>query len=74
MSLAHVPLRSAVQVTGLRGANHTAIRLMELGVIEGARIEVLGRAPLGDPIRVRLGDSELSLRHSEADLIDVAAI
>jgi Fe2+ transport system protein FeoA len=46
---------------------------MELGLIEGARVRVLGRAPLGDPLRVRVGDYDLSLRRQDARLIDVCA-
>jgi ferrous iron transport protein A len=45
---------------------------MEMGVIEGTELEVIRRAPLGDPLQIRLGDYELSLRNSEAELIDVA--
>jgi ferrous iron transport protein A len=45
---------------------------MEMGLVEGAQVEVLGRAPLGDPLHLRLGDYELSLRCDEADLVDVA--
>lgn len=47
---------------------------MEMGLIEGAEIELVRRAPLGDPLQVRLGDYEMSLRASEAELIEVAAI
>ncbi len=47
---------------------------MELGLIEGTEVEVLGRAPLGDPIRLRVGDYDLSLRSNEASLIDVNAV
>jgi len=45
---------------------------MELGLIDGAEVRVMGRAPLGDPLHVRLGDYEISLRAGEADLVDVA--
>jgi ferrous iron transport protein A len=45
---------------------------MELGLIEGAQVEVMGAAPLGDPLQIRCGDSRLSLRREEAELIDVA--
>ncbi len=72
MSLAHVPNASTVRVRGIRTDSTLAYRLMEMGLIEGAEVEVLGRAPLGDPLRVRLGDYELSLRAKEADLVDVA--
>jgi ferrous iron transport protein A len=74
MSLGSVPLSATVRVTGIRAAGPLGCRLMEMGLIEGALVQVVGRAPLGDPMRVRLGDYELSLRTSEADLVDVASI
>ena len=49
-------------------------RLMEMGLLEGAEIEVLGFAPLGDPMEVRLGDYRLSLRRSEAARVTVALV
>ncbi len=49
-------------------------RLMEMGLIEGAQVEVVGRAPLGDPLHLRLGDYELSLRSEEASLVEVGEI
>ena len=38
--------------------------LMEMGLLEGEEIEVIGFAPLGDPIEIRLRDYRLSLRRS----------
>ena len=72
MSLAHVPLERVVRVIGIRPGGPLGHRLMEMGLIEGAEVQVLRRAPLGDPLHVRLGDYELSLRTSEAELVDVA--
>jgi ferrous iron transport protein A len=46
-------------------------RLMELGLVPGTRVEVVRRAPLGDPIELRLRQVHLSLRRSEAALIHV---
>lgn len=74
MSLARQALRSRSRVTNLRGNSPITFRLMEMGLIEGAEVELLGAAPLGDPIQIRLGDSTLSLRRSEAELVDVAGI
>jgi Fe2+ transport system protein FeoA len=71
MSLASVPFSKPVRVTGIRGGGPLAYRLMEMGLIEGAQIEVLGCAPLGDPLHVRLGDYDLSLRSEDAERIDV---
>ncbi|QOJ15882.1 MAG: ferrous iron transport protein A [Planctomycetia bacterium] len=71
MSLARTPVLTTVRVSAVRGAGSTSTRLMEMGVIEGAEVCVLGRAPLGDPMHVRLGDWELSLRACDAELVDV---
>ena len=49
-------------------------RLMEMGVLEGEEVEVVGYAPLGDPVEIRLGDSRLSLRRSEAARVEVSLL
>ncbi len=41
-------------------------RLYEMGLLEGETVEMLGAAPLGDPLEIRLGNTRLSLRKSEA--------
>jgi ferrous iron transport protein A len=46
-------------------------RLLELGLFEGEEVELVGRAPLGDPLEIRLGNSRLSLRAREAAAIAV---
>jgi Fe2+ transport system protein FeoA len=74
MSLALTPIAKPVQIRGVRGNGPIACRLMEMGLIDGARAEVIGRAPLGDPIHVRVNDFSLSLRCEDAALIDVTAI
>jgi ferrous iron transport protein A len=43
-----------------------ADRLMELGFDEGAEVETLHRAPLGDPIAVRVDGSVVALRRALA--------
>lgn len=49
-------------------------RLMEMGLLEGEEVEVVGFAPLGDPMEIRLRDYRLSLRRREAACIAVAII
>lgn len=43
-----------------------ADRLLELGFDEGAEVETLHRAPLGDPIAVRVDGSVVALRRALA--------
>ncbi len=49
----------------------TARRLLELGLLPGTRVRVVRRAPLGDPIELRLRNYSLSIRREEAALIEV---
>jgi len=52
-----------VSVTGEPGLVQ---RLSEFGLIEGEIVEFVGRAPLGDPIEIRIGNTRLTLRKTEA--------
>jgi Fe2+ transport system protein FeoA len=46
-------------------------RLREMGLIEGTRVQVVRRAPLGDPIEIGVRGSMLSVRRVEAERIEV---
>lgn len=59
------------RVLSLTGDAALVQRLMEMGMLEGDEVEMIGAAPLGDPLEVRLGDYRLSLRRSEAARVEV---
>jgi Fe2+ transport system protein FeoA len=46
-------------------------KLVSMGIVAGTLIEVLGIAPLGDPIEIKAKGYKLSLRKSEADQVIV---
>ena len=46
-------------------------RIVEMGFIKGEMVEVLLNAPLRDPVKYRVMDYEVSLRHAESELIEV---
>lgn len=48
-----------------------ALKLMEMGCIPGELVIVEQKAPLGDPISIRVAGYALSLRLNEADQIIV---
>ena len=48
-------------------------RIRDMGLIPGARLRVMGRAPLRDPVALRLSGFTLTLRNSEADYINCEA-
>ncbi len=49
-------------------------RLIEMGFVKGHNVEVLLHAPLRDPIKYRVMGYEVSLRRSEAHLIEVVPL
>ncbi|BBY35761.1 iron transporter FeoA [Mycolicibacter minnesotensis] len=49
-------------------------RLRQLGFRAAARVDVIRRAPLGDPTIYRVQDTELCLRRREAQLIQIDAV
>lgn len=57
-----------VKVTGHGGFRK---RIVEMGFIKGQKVEVLLNAPLKDPVKYRVMGYEVSLRHSEANMIEV---
>ncbi len=57
-----------VKVSG-RGAFRK--RIIEMGFVRGKTVEVLLNAPLQDPVKYKLMGYEVSLRHQEADMIEV---
>ena len=59
----------AAHVIGLTPGHPLRRRLMELGFIRGAKVSVLRNAPMGDPVELRIGGTELALRR--ADLMSV---
>ena len=44
-------------------------RIREMGLVPGTGITVQGRAPLNDPVALRVMDGTLTLRNNEADFI-----
>ena len=46
-------------------------RIREMGMVPNTEIQIQGRAPLRDPVAVKLKDYVLTLRNNEADFIHV---
>ncbi len=46
-------------------------RLLEMGLLPETAVEMVRRAPMGDPIEYRVGDYNLSLRAAVAKLIEI---
>ncbi|MGL6044396.1 MAG: FeoA family protein [Sandaracinobacteroides sp.] len=74
LTLDTLPLGSTARVSGFGPvARDVADRLIELGFDEGAEVEALHRAPLGDPIAVRVDGTMIALRRALARAVLVSA-
>jgi len=57
---------ASVKATGELGR-----RIRDMGLVTGKEISVQGRAPLNDPVSLRIMGFTLTLRNNEADFITV---
>jgi ferrous iron transport protein A len=62
------------EVLSIGGQPNLVQRLYEFGLLEGETIELVGVAPLGDPIEIRVGNTRLTLRKAEAASIAVRVV
>lgn len=57
------------KIAHIEGQGIVNQRIRDMGIIPGASIMVVGKAPLKDPVAVRLGGITIALRNREADHI-----
>ena len=60
-------------ISAVKAGGEMGRRIRDMGLVPGAHIRILGRAPLYDPVALRVMGSTLTLRNSEADYIEVDA-
>ena len=58
-------------IAEIRVSGDLGRRIREMGLVPGTRIKILGRAPLKDPVALRVLGFTLTLRNNEADHIIV---
>ncbi len=71
MTLREVKTGQTVKVLKLNGEGAVKRRIMDMGITKGIEIYVRKVAPLGDPVEVTVRGYELSIRKSDAELIEV---
>ena len=72
--LSEVSRGERVRVVQIAGDDSLSIRLMEMGLTPGVEMELVGTAPLGDPLEFEIRGYRLSLRCSEAARVSVEPI
>lgn len=74
MLLTDVTDKQKAKILTIHGTSDIKMRLIDMGVVKGAIIEVVRKAPLGDPIEIKIKNFYLSLRKSEAQNIEVEVL
>lgn len=71
LCLNDLPPGSHCRIRTVGGGREIRRRLMDLGIAPDAHTVVVRSAPLDDPIQLRLGDDNVSIRRAEAALVEV---
>ncbi len=56
-------------INEIMGDDSLAMRLMEMGILEGEPVTLIGYAPMGDPLEFELRGYRISLRKTEAERV-----
>ena len=74
ISLIEVELKTRVKVVEISLASKVRRRIMDMGIVKGTELVVIGKAPMGDPIELQVRGYALSLRKNEAKDIMVELV
>jgi ferrous iron transport protein A len=72
MTLDSIPQKTNARVVALDTSERGVLRLMEMGIVPGALVQVVNSAPLGDPLRIFVRNYHLALRREDARSVHVA--
>lgn len=70
-SLSRYPIGRCGTIVQVSAEGDLAARMTALGLFPGRRVRVIRRSPFHGPIQVRTGQTDLIIRRTEADQIQV---
>lgn len=71
ISLRQMSLDQTGIISSVKAGGELGRRIRDMGLIPGKEIRIQGRAPLNDPVSLRIMGFTLTLRNNEADHIEV---
>jgi ferrous iron transport protein A len=71
MTLSELQIGEKGVIVDVAGSDNVAARLLEMGLLPGETIEVIGRAPMGDPTEYSVVGYRISLRKVESARVQV---
>jgi Fe2+ transport system protein FeoA len=75
MKLKDFNIGAKLRVTGFtQSSKPYRQKLLSMGLTRGKDFVIVRKAPLGDPLEIKLGASNILLRGDEADAVDVVEV
>ena len=71
INLRNMTINQSGVITAVKVGGELGRRIREMGLVPGTEITIKQRAPLNDPVALRVMDGTLTLRNNEADFIEV---
>ncbi len=71
MNMRQLARNQKARIVSVRANGELGRRIRDMGLLPGVEVTVIGRAPLRDPVALKIHNFTLSLRNSEADHIMV---
>jgi ferrous iron transport protein A len=73
-TLSELPTGQSALITALPYGRDGLTRLREMGMVPGTEVQMIRRAPLGEPIEISVRGSRLAMRNHEAAFIQIEPI
>ncbi|MDQ7032343.1 MAG: ferrous iron transport protein A [Desulfonauticus sp.] len=68
-SIRQLKINQKAIIKHIKARGELGRRIRDMGLLPGTEIQIVGRAPLKDPVALRLKGFTLTLRNNEADYI-----
>lgn len=71
VKLGELSLGESAVVVNVGGEGQLRKRFLDLGITKGTRVTMARIAPFGDPVEIQLRGYRLTLRKSEASIVEI---
>ena len=72
VSLDSVAEQHEMQITEITGSRAQRTRMLQMGFTPGTRVRIVRRAPMNDPVEIKLRGTHVLLRRDDCQHIQVA--
>ena len=74
LTLNELQINHSAEILKVGGSGRLRQHLLDMGIIPGARVQMVRLAPMGDPLEIRIHDYELTLREHDAQRITIKPV